>query len=72
MLDATSEKPPAPQSPTYQVGLATTWPAAAAAAEEEAARQAAAEAEAAAIAAAEADAAAAPAEGDAAPEGDKE
>ena len=46
--------------------------AAAAAAEEEAARQAAAEAEAAAIAAAEADAAAAPAEGDAAPEGDKE
>ena len=46
--------------------------AAAAAAEEEAARQAAAEAEAAAIAAAEADAAAAPAEGDAASEGDKE
>ncbi len=32
MLDATSEKPPWPQLPAYQSGLAMEWPAAAAAA----------------------------------------
>ena len=32
MLEATSEKPPVDQLPTYQVGLAKEWPAAAAAA----------------------------------------
>ena len=32
MLDATSEKPPVDQLPTYHVGLARDWPAALAAA----------------------------------------